>query len=197
MTSRPSSAPWPPRCASAGRRTVSPTCSSPPTTASPSAISKTAILTTASATRSAGCSPKSYPYPKERYEVSFQSRLGREQWLKPYTDVRLEELAKSGVRKVDVMCPGFSVDCLETLDEIGREARDIFLAAGGEQFRFIPCLNDRPDQIELFLGLIRRNLADWVESKADWDDERALKTAAESKALAAAMAAEESERVKN
>ncbi len=125
--------------------------------------------------------------PAERYEVTFQSRLGREEWLQPYTDLRLEELARSGVKRVDVICPGFSVDCLETLDEIGREAREVFLAAGGERFRFIPCLNDRPEQIDLYVDLIRRNLAGWVESKEEWDEERAREAAAESKARAAAM----------
>ncbi len=128
--------------------------------------------------------------PEDRYQVTFQSRLGREQWLQPYTDLRLEELARSGTRKVDVICPGFSVDCLETLDEVGREAREIFLAAGGEQFRFIPCLNDRPEQIDLYVDLIRRNLAGWVETKAAWDPECARSAAARSKALAEAMTAE-------
>ena len=128
--------------------------------------------------------------PAERCEVTFQSRLGREEWLQPYTDLRLEELARSGIKKVDVLCPGFSVDCLETLDEIGREAREIFMAAGGERFRFIPCLNDRPDQIDLYVDLIRRNLAGWVESKEDWSEERALAAAARSRQLAEAMVEE-------
>ncbi len=125
--------------------------------------------------------------PEDRYQVTFQSRLGREEWLQPYTDLRLEELASSGTRAVDVICPGFSVDCLETLDEIGREARDVFLEAGGEHFRFIPCLNDRPEQIDLFVDLIRRNLAGWVEAKEDWDEESARAAAAKSRALAEAM----------
>ena len=125
--------------------------------------------------------------PADRYQVTFQSRLGREEWLTPYNDLRLEELARSGVRSVDVICPGFSVDCLETLDEIGREARHLFLAAGGERFRFIPCLNDRPDQIDLYVELIRRNLAGWVESKEEWSEESAVAAAAESRALAEAM----------
>ncbi len=125
--------------------------------------------------------------PEDRYQVTFQSRLGREEWLTPYTDLRLEELAKAGTRNVDVICPGFSVDCLETLDEVGREAREIFLAAGGERFRFIPCLNDRPEQIDLYVDLILRNLAGWVESKEAWDEDRARATAAKSEALAEAM----------
>ena len=127
--------------------------------------------------------------PEDRYQVTFQSRLGREEWLQPYTDLRLEELARSGTRFVDVICPGFSVDCLETLDEIGREARDLFLAAGGERFRFIPCLNDRPEHIDLFADLIQRNLAGWVVSKDDWDSERTQSAAATSRQLAEAMIA--------
>ncbi len=125
--------------------------------------------------------------PAERHRLTFQSRLGREPWLTPYTDVALEALARSGTRKVDVICPGFSIDCLETLDEVDRELREIFLKAGGEQFRYIPCLNDRPDQIDLFTELIRRNLAGWVESKATWDSDRAAAVAETSRQLAEAM----------
>lgn len=127
---------------------------------------------------------------EDRYQVTFQSRLGREPWLEPYTDVRLEELARAGTRNVDVICPGFSVDCLETLDEIGREAREVFVTAGGERFRFIPCLNDRPDQIDLYVDLVRRNLAGWVEAREAWDPERARSVAARSRALADAMIAD-------
>ncbi len=129
---------------------------------------------------------------EDRYQVTFQSRLGREEWLQPYTDLRLEELALLGTRRVDVICPGFSVDCLETLDEIGREARELFMEAGGERFRFIPCLNDRPEQIDIFVDLIRRNLVGWVESKADWDPEHARSAAARSQELAEALIAKTS-----
>lgn len=97
--------------------------------------------------------------------VTFQSRFGREKWLEPYTDETLESLAESGVRSVDVICPGFRIDCLETLDEVDRELRHVFLEAGGESFRYVPCLDDRPDHVELFLDLIRRNLAGWVEAQ--------------------------------
>jgi ferrochelatase len=100
--------------------------------------------------------------PRERYEVTFQSRFGREEWLQPYTDPTLAALARDGVRSVDVICPGFRIDCLETLDEVDRESRHTFLAAGGETFRYVPCLNDRPDHVEVLLGLVRRNLAGWV-----------------------------------
>ena len=90
---------------------------------------------------------------------------------------------------VDVLCPGFRIDCLETLDEVGRENRDVFLEAGGEQYRFIPCLNDHPDQIALFVDLVRRNLAGWVESPEERDEERAAAEAAASRERAEAMMA--------
>ena len=87
------------------------------------------------------------------WQVTFQSRFGRAAWLQPYTDKSLVELANQGVRSVDVICPGFSADCLETLEEIKIENRDIFLAAGGKTFHYIPCLNDREDHV-LALGSI-------------------------------------------
>jgi ferrochelatase len=79
-----------------------------------------------------------------KYSVAFQSRLGREPWMQPYTDVELERLAKSGVKRLAVMCPAFVSDCLETLEEIGMRGREIFLANGGEEFTMIPCLNENP-----------------------------------------------------
>ncbi len=127
--------------------------------------------------------------PADRFRVTFQSRLGREEWLEPYTGHTLEALARSGTRKVDVICPGFSVDCLETLDEVDRELREIFLEAGGEQFRYIPCLNDRPEHIDLFTRLIHRNLQGWVESKETWDPEQAAAAAETSRRLAETMKA--------
>jgi protoporphyrin/coproporphyrin ferrochelatase len=99
--------------------------------------------------------------PRERYEVTFQSRFGREEWLQPTTDPTLKALAAAGVRSVDVICPGFRIDCLETLDEVDRESRRTFLEAGGETFRYVPCLNDRPQHVEVFVDLVRRNLAGW------------------------------------
>ena len=88
-----------------------------------------------------------------------------------------------------MICPGFSVDCLETLDEIGRENREFFTEAGGETFRFISCLNDRPEHIELLADLARRNLGGWIESGEDWDPEQVEAAAATSKRLAEEMAA--------
>jgi ferrochelatase len=82
--------------------------------------------------------------PKEKYSVSFQSRLGKDPWLKPYTDFELVEFPKRGVRKLLVMCPAFVSDCLETIEEINMRGRETFLEAGGKEFSQIPCLNEEP-----------------------------------------------------
>jgi len=82
--------------------------------------------------------------PEGKYSVAFQSRLGREQWMRPYTDVELARLAKSGVKRLAVICPAFVADCLETLEEIGMRGRDIFIGNGGREFMLIPCLNEHP-----------------------------------------------------
>jgi ferrochelatase len=95
------------------------------------------------------------------YTMSFQSRFGPAEWLQPYTDVTLEELAHKGVRSVQVLAPGFSSDCLETIDELNREGRESFLEAGGESFDYIPALNDRPDHIAMLTDLILKHLQGW------------------------------------
>ena len=82
--------------------------------------------------------------PKEKWSVSFQSRLGRAKWIEPYTEARLDELAAKGVKKLLVMCPAFVADCIETLEEIGQRGREQFVAAGGEDLVLVPCLNDHP-----------------------------------------------------
>lgn len=100
---------------------------------------------------------------EEQLVLSFQSRVGREPWLQPYTDKTLEALPGQGVKRIDAMCPGFSIDCLETLEEIAIEGRDSFLEAGGERFEFIPCLNDNDDQLTAIAELARRHLQGWPE----------------------------------
>lgn len=92
--------------------------------------------------------------PEERWQVTFQSRFGAQEWLKPYTDKTLEEWGRSGISSVDVVCPGFSADCLETLEEIEMLNHDTFLEAGGKSYNYIPALNDRPDHIEGLAGMI-------------------------------------------
>ncbi|MCP4419405.1 MAG: ferrochelatase [Chloroflexi bacterium] len=98
---------------------------------------------------------------ENEYQVCFQSRFGPEEWLQPYTDKTLEQWAQNSLSSVDTICPGFAVDCLETIEEMGQENRHIFLGNGGEQYQYIPCLNDGDDQIRLMLDLVRRNLWGW------------------------------------
>lgn len=98
----------------------------------------------------------------DEYELAFQSRFGREQWLQPATDERLRALAASGVRRVDVVCPGFAVDCLETLEEIAVENAALFRDAGGERLDYIPCLNDGPAHADALAVIARGALAAWA-----------------------------------
>ncbi|MDP1654283.1 MAG: ferrochelatase [Rhodocyclaceae bacterium] len=86
--------------------------------------------------------------PDDAWITTFQSRFGAAKWLQPYTQPTLEELARGGLQSVDVICPGFPADCLETLEEVAMECRAAFLETGGQTFRYIPCLNERPDWIE-------------------------------------------------
>lgn len=85
--------------------------------------------------------------PKEKYSVAFQSRLGRDPWIKPYTDFEIPKLAAAGVKRLAIISPAFVSDCLETLEELGMRARDQFLKSGGESFQLIPCMNDHPKWI--------------------------------------------------
>lgn len=95
------------------------------------------------------------------YQICFQSRFGRAEWLQPYTAPTLQALAKEGVRRVDVVCPGFVADCLETLEEIALEGKSAFLGAGGKDFRYIPCLNERETWIHALAALAEKHLAGW------------------------------------
>ncbi|MCB1857236.1 MAG: ferrochelatase [Gammaproteobacteria bacterium] len=112
--------------------------------------------------------------PADRWVLTFQSRLGPKQWLQPYTDKTLSALAASGVKRVHVVCPGFSTDCLETLEEVAMENREIFLAAGGTDYEYIPCLNAEASHIEMMSGLVCRHTRDWmpVRGAAERDRER-------------------------
>ncbi len=96
-----------------------------------------------------------------QYMTTFQSRFGREEWLKPYTDHTLKALPEKGVKSVQIVCPGFSADCLETIEEIGIENRDYFLEAGGENYQYIPALNSDESHIELMTTLVDTNMAGW------------------------------------
>lgn len=98
---------------------------------------------------------------QEDYVVSFQSRLGRAEWLQPYTEPTVQALAQQGVKRIDVVCPGFLADCLETLEEIAIEVRQAFLTAGGQQFNYIPCLNESPDGLRALAEITEQHLAGW------------------------------------
>lgn len=99
--------------------------------------------------------------PDHRWQLSFQSRFGRAKWLEPYTDGALKALGKAKTARVDVVCPGFVVDCLETLEEIAIEGKETFKEAGGQQFNYLPCLNDSPLFISALTDLISGHLAGW------------------------------------
>jgi protoporphyrin/coproporphyrin ferrochelatase len=99
--------------------------------------------------------------PNDAVVCAFQSRFGRARWLEPYTEPTLKALARQGVRRVDVMCPGFATDCLETLEEIDQEGRAAYLSAGGTEFRYIPCLNDRPRWMAALAAIALRHLQGW------------------------------------
>ena len=95
--------------------------------------------------------------------MSFQSRLGRAEWIRPYTDDTVEELARAGKKRLAVYCPAFVADCLETLEEIGMEAKEEFIAAGGEDLQLIPCVNDHPVWVDGVVQLAKRT-SSWLTS---------------------------------
>jgi ferrochelatase len=114
-----------------------------------------------------------------QYKVSFQSRLGRAKWLQPYTEPTVIAMAQSGVKRIDVICPAFTSDCLETLEEINMEVREAFLHAGGKEFHYIACLNDDPAWITALCELTQQHLAGWpTQSKADTQALAASRSAA-------------------
>lgn len=99
---------------------------------------------------------------EEKLITTFQSRFGAQEWLQPYTDKTVERLAREGVKAIAIVNPGFSVDCIETLEEIAVEAREIFLHAGGANFAHIPCLNDSAGGMTVIEALVRRELSGWL-----------------------------------
>jgi ferrochelatase len=103
-------------------------------------------------------------WPAERYRISFQSRFGKARWLKPYTAEVLAELGRAKTARVDVVCPGFVSDCLETLEEIALEGKSLFLRAGGHTFHYIPCLNERDDWLKTLTDIALKNLLGWVDA---------------------------------
>ena len=102
----------------------------------------------------------------QQYRVTFQSRFGRAKWLQPATAATLQQLAREGIGRVDVFCPGFVADCLETLEEIAMENRHAFLAAGGTDFHYISCLNDNPQWIDALGAISTQHLSGWIDTSA-------------------------------
>ena len=112
----------------------------------------------------------------DQYLVTFQSRFGKARWLEPYTQPTLERLASEGLQSVDVICPGFVADCLETLEEIALENRDAFIGKGGKRFAYIPCLNERADWIAALGQIVRRELGHWWDEASPAADRLARQT---------------------
>lgn len=103
---------------------------------------------------------------KDEYMVSFQSRFGRAEWLQPYTAPLLEQLGRAGTKRVDVICPGFVADCLETLEEIAQDGKEEFEHTGGGEYHYIPCLNDTPAFIHALAGVVQQHTQGWPMSRA-------------------------------
>ncbi len=101
----------------------------------------------------------------DEYLTTFQSRFGREEWLQPYTDMTMKALPKKGIKSVQVFCPGFSADCLETIEEIGEENREYFMESGGERYEYISALNAEPDHIAALTELVNTHLQGWSVEK--------------------------------
>jgi ferrochelatase len=99
---------------------------------------------------------------KEQYAVTFQSRFGKAEWLQPYTSATLKQWGAKKTKRVDVVCPGFVADCLETLEEIAMEGKEEFQHAGGGEYHYIPCLNDRDDWMHALTNLVMDNLQGWL-----------------------------------
>jgi len=118
--------------------------------------------------------------------VTFQSRFGKAEWLKPYTDMTVKALGEEKLARLDVVCPGFSADCLETIEEIAGENREIFEEAGGGEFHYIPALNDNPDHLDALADLVARNVQGWPE--AETGNEASVRQAAAEASRARALA---------
>ena len=106
-------------------------------------------------------------WPPDRLTVSFQSLFGREEWLKPYTDQTLRDLGARRISRLAVLCPGFTADCLETLEEMGMTNRELYKAAGGGEYRLVPCLNTHPAWIDAMAAIVRRELHGWEPARTD------------------------------
>lgn len=126
---------------------------------------------------------------KDQYEIAFQSRFGKAEWLKPYAAETLDRLGKAGTGRLDVICPGFVADCLETLEEIAMEGKQTFLAAGGKEYRYIPCLNDEAYWVEALIRIVEPHLAGWIDPA--YDAQRARLDVGRTRELAQALGAKD------
>ena len=122
---------------------------------------------------------------RDEYTPAFQSRFGRAKWLQPYTEPTLRALGRKGVNRVDVMCPGFTSDCLETLEEIALEGRKSFLESGGNECHYIACLNDDPAWIAALGAIAEQHLGGWP-TKADSDPQALTRSSDAARAMGAA-----------
>lgn len=111
---------------------------------------------------------------QDQIRVVFQSRVGREEWLRPYCDETMKQLPDEGFKSIDVLCPAFSADCLETIEEISGENREYFEEHGGERFQYIPCLNDRADHVTFLADLLERHAQGWPETDPAHDEAAAI-----------------------
>jgi len=126
---------------------------------------------------------------KDEYQVAFQSRFGKQEWLKPYLANTLEDLGKAKTKRLDVVCPGFSSDCLETLEEIAMEGKEIFQSNGGGEYHYIPALNGNEAWIHAMTDIALENLSGWVSE--DWDEAAAKQAAKDTAARAKALGAKQ------
>jgi ferrochelatase len=120
---------------------------------------------------------------RDQFQICFQSRFGRAEWLKPYLAPTLAELGKQRLHRVDVICPGFSSDCLETLEEIAMEGKATFLAAGGGEYHYIPALNERDDWIHALADIAQQHLQGWIDTETAPVDKKSLLEQSRQRAL--------------
>ena len=121
--------------------------------------------------------------------ITFQSRLGRAEWLRPYTDETVRDLGSKGIKNIDVVCPGFAADCLETLEEIQMQNAEFFKEAGGDSLNYIPALNGRDDHVAFLARLVEKHVGGWPESSPDWSASEAARERDKSRERALAMGA--------
>lgn len=126
---------------------------------------------------------------EHQWQLTFQSRFGREEWLQPYTDKTLEQLGKQGVKSLDVFCPGFSSDCVETLEEINMLNREIFLEAGGGSFQYIPALNANAEHVDAIFNLAMQHMQGWPQVNQEYNLATAEQAAVQAQQRATALGA--------